>query len=153
MCRWCGAPVLSLILCSFCRLQGKVSTLMFPTTHLTILRARMLCIKHNGKFPSSRTLAEKENIHQLGTEMDHKTRAKKHRTNTKARQGLITRAQNFIFKQGLGVASAAVKRILDSRLLVPTVVSRQSHFIPHTFKYVHEECLLNAPSAIWHQLL
>lgn len=88
-------------------------------------RVHLICMKHIGKCPCPRCLINKDKIKYLGTDKDRHTRERQPRMDSKTRQNLVTRACNKIFKEGASVTSAAVKRLLDAKSLVPTIVRSQ----------------------------
>lgn len=76
-------------------------------------------IRNKGLCPCPRCFILKTDIDKLGQKLDARYRI------TQARiylGNIITTARDFIYKQGYGVTSAAVERLLKEKSLVPTRV-------------------------------
>jgi len=59
----------------------------------------------------------------MGTKLDMKHRERSRRTDDERRRRHVEQARRLIFKEGAGINSEHVKRILNEESLVPTRVS------------------------------
>ncbi|OJA15139.1 hypothetical protein AZE42_07563 [Rhizopogon vesiculosus] len=80
----------------------------------------LACIKFLGACPCPRCLVEKQNIPKMGTKLDMKHRERTRRADDERRRRHVEQARRLIFKEGAGINSEYVKRILNEESLVPT---------------------------------
>ena len=90
-----------------------------------IIKRRVLlsCIKHLGGCLCPRCLVKKADVPQMGKPSDMLTRMTDIRTNDKAYQALINKAQRLIFQHGKKITGKGVSDLLKDQSLVPTRVT------------------------------
>ncbi|KAJ3002922.1 hypothetical protein NUW54_g5587 [Trametes sanguinea] len=87
----------------------------YPEKYEVLLTA----IKNLGKCPCPRCLVPMSKICASGTKPDLVLRRVHQRVDGRALQDDIRRAREWLFTQGLSVTSTHIKRVLDSRSLIP----------------------------------
>jgi hypothetical protein len=84
-----------------------------------MIRVLISTIRNKGLCPCPRCFILKTEIYKLGQKLDARCRIAQARTYL---GDIITTARDFIYKQGYGVTSAAVERLLKEKSWVPTRV-------------------------------
>jgi hypothetical protein len=84
-----------------------------------IPRIRLVAMRDKGNCPCPRCLVLKRDIYKMGQIRDLRSRITQARTYPRDN---IQLARQFIYKQGYGVSSAAVERVLKANSWVPTLV-------------------------------
>jgi len=126
MCRWYNVVFFSLFFFLQSWLSRKVcSFFFFSMCVLTIpsYRTILACIKYLGNYPCPCCLISKADISKLGTKHDRKLCDSKERVDGEIQQSRIQLVQDWIYKGGSGIVSAAVERILGPKSLIPMHVS------------------------------
>ena len=98
-----------------------------------ISRVLLATIRNFGAFPCPRCLIPKEKIPEVGTKADDKRRDNNRRVANDHLFSDIKMVRTWIYKEGYGVKSAAVERVLSTASLVPTVVCLS--YIPFSRNY------------------
>jgi hypothetical protein len=94
--------------------------------NLSIHRILLAGIRDKGLCPCPRCLIPKADIHKLGQATDFASRIKKARTYI---GDVICNARNWIYEGGLGIASAAVERVLKPESWTPTLVEPVKNYV------------------------
>ncbi|KAG6905806.1 hypothetical protein DXG01_000630, partial [Tephrocybe rancida] len=93
-------------------------------------KALMATVRMNSLVPCPRSKIPKANAHLFGTKQDRKAWLQLERLDDEDRQTAISKARDKIYKENFAVDSAAVKHLLASESLVPTVNAFSEHLGP-----------------------
>jgi hypothetical protein len=116
-------------------IQRSLFILFVLMLELTIPHCRTIlaCIKYLGNYPCPRCLISKADISKLGTKRDRKVRNSKECMDNENQQSKIQLVQDWIYKGGSGIVSAAVERILGPKSLIQMHVSFTLLVLNHNF--------------------
>lgn len=108
-------------------LKSKLLMYVLGLCSYTLNRVLMACVRNLGICPCPRCLIKREHIHDLGTAVDRRRRAKLRKCD-KVYRSSIESARKIIYELGYVVNSKAVDRILGSESFTPTRVSEADYF-------------------------
>lgn len=97
-----------------------------------LYRILLACIKYLANCLCPRCTVHKSEVAELGRKLDMRNRESKRREDSEKHQADVDAAREKIFKQGRGVESAAVKKVLDTESYTTTRVSL-SVYSTHSF--------------------
>jgi hypothetical protein len=101
--------------------SSSPSDFFLHSPDILFYRVVLSTIRNLGKFPSPRTLIQKNYIPGLGTTADDQRR--QHiRLDDEHRQNNVELARKFIFEKGLGIKSKGVEGLLETKSYTPTRV-------------------------------